>query len=82
VYANDVTTATSFFRHASSGSVTVDLPDDDAFDVFARTRSGRIDSTHPVAVVGRIDRRTLEGRVRGGGARIEVSSGSGNIRTQ
>lgn len=66
--------------HAASGDVTVDVPDDAAFDLSARTQSGGIDSAHPVSVIGRIDRRQIEGRVRGGGARVEISSASGSIR--
>lgn len=65
---------------AGSGSLTVDVPDDTAFDLRARTNSGGIDSDHPITVQGRMDRRTLAGSVRGGGVLLDLSTGSGSIR--
>ena len=41
-----------------------------------------IDSAHPVTmeVTGRIDKRHIQGKVRGGGPLIEASCSSGSIR--
>jgi len=68
--------------HASSGGVTMTVPPDAAFDLDARTSSGSIDSVHPVTmeVTGKIDKRRIQGKVRGGGPLIEASSSSGSIR--
>ena len=51
-------------------------------DLDARTNSGSIDSAHPVTmeVTGRIDKRHIQGKVRGGGPLIEASCSSGTIR--
>jgi hypothetical protein len=68
--------------HSSSGGVTLRLPSDAAFDLDARVSSGRIESAHPVTVSGRIDRQHLQGKVRGGGAPVEVRSSSGGIHIQ
>ncbi len=65
---------------AGSGTLTVDIPDDTAFDLRARTNSGGIDSDHPITVQGRMGRRTLAGSVRGGGVLLDLSTGSGSIR--
>jgi hypothetical protein len=68
--------------HASSGGITITVPPDAAFDLDARTSSGSIDSAHPVTmeVAGRIDKRHIRGKVRGGGPLIEASCSSGSIR--
>lgn len=68
--------------HTSSGSITVTVPPDAAFDLDARVNSGTIDSAHPVTmeVTGKIDKRHVQGKVRGGGPLIEASSSSGGIR--
>jgi hypothetical protein len=68
--------------HTSSGGITITVPPDAAFDLDARTNSGTIDSVHPVTmtVTGKIDKRHIEGKVRGGGPLVEVSCSSGSIR--
>jgi DUF4097 and DUF4098 domain-containing protein YvlB len=65
---------------AASGNITVRVPPDAAFDLDAHSSSGRIDSEHPITVMGSVSRRQLHGQVRGGGPRVEVSTASGAIR--
>jgi DUF4097 and DUF4098 domain-containing protein YvlB len=62
-----------------SGDVRLSLPADAAFTLTARTGSGSIDSTHPVQVEGRRRRNHLDGVVRGGGNRVDITTGSGSI---
>jgi hypothetical protein len=68
--------------HTSSGGITITLPPDAAFDLDARTNSGAIDSVHPVTMTltGKIDKKQIQGKVRGGGPLIEASCSSGSIR--
>ena len=68
--------------HASSGGITMTVPPDASFNLDARTNSGSIDSAHPVTmeVTGKIDKRRIAGKVRGGGPLIEASCASGSIR--
>lgn len=66
--------------HTSSGGVTVRLPGELGFELRARSSSGAIESAHPVTVEGRVSRRELFGKVRGGGPRIDLSTASGSIR--
>jgi DUF4097 and DUF4098 domain-containing protein YvlB len=68
--------------HTSSGGITITVPADAAFDLDARTSSGTIDLAHPVTmeVTGKIDKRRVQGKVRGGGPLIEASCSSGDIR--
>jgi hypothetical protein len=68
--------------HASSGGITIRLPQDAAFDLAARASSGQITSAHPITVQGTVGRHRLEGKVRGGGPLVEVSSSSGGIRIE
>ena len=68
--------------HTGSGGVTVRLPSEAAFDLYARTSSGSISVDQPVTVQGTIGRHELRGKVRGGGTLVEVETGSGNIRVQ
>ncbi len=66
----------------SSGSVTLRFGSSAAFDLAAHTSSGSIDLNHPVTVMGKISKKEIRGKVRGGGALIEVSTSSGDIRIQ
>jgi hypothetical protein len=69
-----------------SGNVTLRVPSDLAFDVDVSTSSGSVTMGHPVTttVQGRIQesRKSIVGRVRGGGPTISVHTGSGDIHVQ
>jgi hypothetical protein len=73
---------TDWTVRTGSGSIGLRLPDDAGFDLDARTGSGSIDTRHPVELRGSISRRHVQGRVRGGGPRIDASAGSGSIRLE
>ncbi len=65
-----------------SGAVRIDLPDDAAFDLDARSNSGGITIDHPVTVRGKVSKKHLKGAVRGGGHLLEIDTGSGSIRVE
>ena len=65
-----------------SGSVRIDLPDDAAFDLDAKSNSGGITIDHPVTVRGKVSKKHLKGAVRGGGHLLEIDTGSGSIRVE
>jgi len=67
---------------ASSGGVTLRLGNDAGFDLDARTDAGQVTVNHPVTVVGSVSPKAMRGKVRGGGAAVEVRSGSGDIRIE
>ena len=67
---------------SGSGSISMRLPSDAAFELSAHTSSGNVHSDHPVTVLGTIGRHELRGKVRGGGPLIEASTSSGSIRVQ
>jgi len=66
-----------------SGSVTLQLPPDAALDVDLSSNSGSVKTNHPVTttVQGQVQehRKSVVGKVRGGGPAISVHTGSGNI---
>lgn len=67
-----------------SGNVHVNVPSDAAFDVDVSSSSGSVTMGHPVAttVQGRVgeSRKSVVGKVRGGGPAISVHTGSGDIQ--
>jgi hypothetical protein len=69
-----------------SGNVTLHVPSNLAFDVDVSTSSGNVTTDHPVAttVQGRVQesRKSIVGKVRGGGPTISVHTGSGDIHVQ
>lgn len=68
--------------HSGSGDLTIRLPEDAAFDLYVKTGSGRIWTDHPMTVRGYVGPHGLEGSVGGGGPRVELRTGSGDIRIE
>lgn len=66
--------------HTGSGGIDVKLPADAAFDLYAHTGSGRVTTSHPIAVQGTLRPSEIQGKVRGGGYLLDVHTGSGNIQ--
>jgi hypothetical protein len=69
-----------------SGNVHVRLPGNAAFDAEITTSSGTVDIDSPVetTVQGRVQesRKSIRGKVRGGGPLLSVRTGSGDIHIQ
>jgi hypothetical protein len=69
-----------------SGNVHVRLPGNSAFDADISTSSGTIEVESPIemTVQGRVQepRKSIHGKVRGGGPLLSVRTGSGDIRIQ
>jgi hypothetical protein len=67
-----------------SGNVNLNVPSDAAFDVDISSSSGSVTLGHPVTttVQGRIQesRKSVIGKVRGGGPTISVHTGSGDVQ--
>ena len=62
-----------------SGGIRIDLPDDAAFEIDARTHSGDVFTEHPVVARDESRRGQLQGTVRGGGPKVTLRTGSGSI---
>jgi DUF4097 and DUF4098 domain-containing protein YvlB len=67
-----------------SGNVTLNVPADAAFDVDISTNSGTVTLGHPVSTTlqGRVQesRKSVVGKVRGGGPMISVHTSSGDVQ--
>jgi putative adhesin len=67
-----------------SGNVTLNVPSDAAFDVDISSNSGSVTLGHPVSttVQGRVEesRKSVVGKVRGGGPMVSVHTGSGDVQ--
>jgi hypothetical protein len=68
--------------HTGSGRVGLRLPAQAAFELDARTGSGKITVDHPVTMQGSLQRNEVRGRVRGGGVMVSVRTSSGDIIIQ
>jgi DUF4097 and DUF4098 domain-containing protein YvlB len=80
----DGTPANSWSVRTGSGDAEVRLPQEAAFDLDISSSSGSVSVNHPVTttVQGRIEesRKSIRGKVRGGGPEISVHTGSGDVR--
>jgi hypothetical protein len=65
-----------------SGGIRMSVTDNTPFNVDARTGSGNIRSDQPVGGIGVTSKHRLQGVVRGGGALVQLQTGSGGIRIQ
>jgi len=67
-----------------SGNVTLNVPSEAAFDVDISSSSGSVTLGHPVntTVQGRIQesKKSVVGKVRGGGPIVSVHTGSGDVQ--
>ena len=68
--------------HTGSGGVNLRLPANAAFDLYARTGSGGVFVDHPITVQGRLSHHEIQGKVKGGGPLVNVSTGSGSVRIE
>lgn len=80
----DGTPANSWSVRTGSGDAELRLPQVAAFDLDISSSSGSVSVNHPVTttVQGRIEesRKSIRGKVRGGGPEISVHTGSGDVR--
>jgi hypothetical protein len=67
---------------AGSGSITVRLPAQAAFNLNAHTGSGSIHSDRQIMVQGSLGKHDLRGTVNGGGFYVDLHTGSGSIRVE
>jgi Toastrack DUF4097 len=76
------TPSSSWRLHTGSGDLTVQLPQQTSFELYAHTSSGSIDSKFPITVQGTISPRDLHGTVGSGGPVVDLRTSSGTIRIE
>jgi DUF4097 and DUF4098 domain-containing protein YvlB len=67
---------------ASSGSISLVMSPDAAFDLHARTASGGIHFERALDFDGSLSQKEARGKFRGGGNLVDVRTGSGGITIQ
>jgi DUF4097 and DUF4098 domain-containing protein YvlB len=69
--------------HSGSGSIDLRVAGDTGLDLYARTSSGSVNVDSPITLEGgQINRHEVRGKIRGGGTRLEATTGSGTIHIQ
>ena len=68
--------------HSGSGSINVHLASQVDFDLDAHTSSGHITTGPPITVQGTLGKGHMQGKARGGGVRLSLETGSGNINIE
>jgi DUF4097 and DUF4098 domain-containing protein YvlB len=79
----DGTPASDWSVKTGSGNAELRVPPQASFDLDVSTSSGSVVVDHPVSttIQGRVEdsRKTIRGKVRGGGPEISVHTGSGDV---
>jgi hypothetical protein len=68
--------------HTGSGGIRMSVADNTPFNLDARAGSGGIRSDQPVGGNGVTSKHRLQGTVRGGGALVQLETGSGGIHIE
>jgi Putative adhesin len=71
--------ADEWMLHTGDGSVSLELPDNFAADLYLHTGDGHIDVNLPMTTEGRIRPNDVHGKLNGGGNTITVQTGDGSI---
>lgn len=79
-YRGSINPAGSYDLKSHSGSISLYLPANSAFDFEAETFSGSIRTDFEIKVTGSVSPREISGAVGGGGAKLRISSFSGDIK--
>ncbi len=65
--------------HTSGGGITLEVPADFKADIDASTSGGRVYSDLPLTVRGTFGKRSLRGKINGGGKLVTLRSSGGSI---
>ncbi len=78
-YVGSLSRGGSYKFNALNGDVTLILPSNSAFELYAKTFSGDIDTDFEITLTGKLDKRELRGTVNGGGAEVTLKTFSGDV---
>jgi DUF4097 and DUF4098 domain-containing protein YvlB len=74
--------ASTWTLHTGDGHINLRVPSDLSADLDAHTGDGHITLDFPVAVSGSLSHSSIHGKLNGGGAPLNISSGDGSIRIE
>ncbi len=69
----------SYNFKALNGDVTLLVPSNSAFELYAKTFSGDIDTDFEITLSGKLSKTELHGTVNGGGAEVTLKTFSGDV---
>lgn len=72
--------ASAWKLDTGDGNIVLRLPDGVGAELDAHTGDGRVTVDFPVTISGRSEETTVRGPMNGGGARLAITTGDGNIR--
>ena len=73
------TISDEWMLHTGDGSVSLELPEGFAADLYLHTGDGHIDVGLPMTTEGRFKQNEVHGKLNGGGKTISVQTGDGSI---
>jgi len=79
IYQGSINPDGRYNLKSHSGRVEMILPPDSAFDLEAKTFSGKVQSDFDITVSGKITKKQIQGVVNGGGAAVTLKTFSGNV---
>ena len=71
--------AEEWMLHTGDGSISLEVPENFAADLYLHTGDGHIDVNLPITTEGRINNNDLHGKLNGGGKLISIQTGDGAI---
>jgi DUF4097 and DUF4098 domain-containing protein YvlB len=74
--------ARNWNMHTGDGSVTLQLPENVSADVDLHTGDGHITVGFPISVSGRLENKSIRGKINGGGNLLSIHTGDGSIRLE
>jgi DUF4097 and DUF4098 domain-containing protein YvlB len=78
-YEGEINASGKYSFKSHSGDIQLYIPANAAFDFEAQTFSGKIKSDFEIKISGEFGKREMQGSVSGGGAKISLSTFSGNV---
>lgn len=78
-YRGSISGSGNYRFKSHSGDITLTIPGNSAFDLEARTFSGRISTEFDITISGKISKKSISGTANGGGADLEAKTFSGNV---
>lgn len=78
-YVGSLSRDGSYHFNVLNGDVTLLLPSNSAFELYAKTFSGDIHTDFEITLTGKLSKKELRGTVNGGGAELALKTFSGDI---
>lgn len=78
-YVGSLSRDGSYNFNSLNGDVTLLLPSNSAFELYAKTFSGDISTDFEITLSGKLSKKELRGEVNGGGAELTVKTFNGDV---